>query len=765
MSKMRTRILQGALLCAALVGQGADNASWRGFLLDEGRHFFGKAAVRECLDEMAIAGLNVFHWHLTEDQGWRIELKGMPELIQYGARRSHSPIYPTDFGNDGVPYGPFYYTNADAEEIVAYARELGITVVPEIDMPGHTRALLAAHPEFACRSNAITREPWTRFGICEDVLCLGNDEAVEFCGKILDEVVRVFPGPYVHIGGDEAPTNRWMSCAKCRARMEREHLKGGRELQGWFMRKMVDRLAKHGRRAVVWEEALGCGELPKETVIQSWKGTSAGAHAASLGHDVIMSPYEWTYFSLPIELPDPKGYGYREYLIKNKMILPVEKVRRFDPKAGVPENCCDHIIGGECCAWSEVIRDLPELRYKCFTRMQAFGAALAEHGFAETFVPPRKQARAEILWTRKIAVEPGRYIGWPTVCRLRNGDLIAVFSGDREFHVCPYGKVQMIRSKDNGETWSKPRTIAKTALDDRDAGIIQMPNGELIVTWFTSIAFANASAVKWLRLSPEKQAAWSKILTDLGEAKVADGIGNYLIRSRDNGETWSAPEKLPTEYAQTPHGPILLKDGSLLQIGRTTDDRRQMASEVWSRQRITVARSTDGGRTWTELCHEIPRDPAEEGDEHAFHEPQAVELADGTLVGMIRYHGPDNCMRQTVSTDGGKTWTPMKKTTMLGLPPHLIRLPDGKLVCVYGRRHSNPGFGEFGALSDDGGKTWDTAHEIKLANAISGDLGYPASALLPDGSIITVFYQQTEKGGKTQLLATKWKVISANRPN
>ncbi len=361
--------------------------------------------------------------------------------------------------------------------------------------------------------------------------------------------------------------------------------------------------------------------------------------------------------------------------------------------------------------------------------------------------PPRQQARAEIVWVKEICVETNRYIGWPTVCRLSNGDIMAVFSGDRDSHVCPWGKVQMVRSSDGGESWSAPVTIANGPIDDRDAGIVQLPDGEIFVTYFTSVAYRGL-----LAQHPDYARHDGKISD---EVRLA-ALGNWAVRSMDNGKTWSKPEKLPMK-GQTPHGPILLKDGSLFQIGRSFTQGINGA-QSGGRTVVSAERSTDGGRTWEMLCPDIPDTNGENSKGQMFHEPHAVELADGTLVGMVRYHGPDNCLRQTISKDGGRTWSPMTKTTMLGLPPHLIRLADGKLVCVYGRRFKDPGFGEFAAISDDNGKTWDTDNEISLAPSHNGDLGYPASCLLQNGDILTVFYQQPAPGRKPCLMATRWRV-------
>ncbi|MBO7721210.1 MAG: exo-alpha-sialidase [Kiritimatiellae bacterium] len=363
--------------------------------------------------------------------------------------------------------------------------------------------------------------------------------------------------------------------------------------------------------------------------------------------------------------------------------------------------------------------------------------------------PRRIQKRAEILWTRVICAEEGRYIGWPSVCRLACGDVVAVFSGDRDGHVCPWGKVQMVRSTDGGETWGPPKTVASTILDDRDAGIVQMPDGELILTWFTSVAYRHEC---FAADHPEYRRHDGK----LDKKAAADALGYFLSRSRDNGVTWSPPRKL-AHCEQTPHGPVLLKDGSLLQIGRRFE-KSGGAGGGKERTVISVSRSTDAGRTWEVLCGEVPSDDGGMDRSDLYHEPHVAELADGTLVGLVRCHAADGCMRGTVSKDGGRTWSPMTKTPMHGLPPHLLALPCGKLVCVYGRRDADPGFGEFACISDDGGRTWDVASEICLAPSHCGDLGYPASALLADGAILTVFYQQPRPGVKPCLMATKWRV-------
>ena len=358
--------------------------TWRGFMLDEARHFFGKETVKSYLDRMAEHKLNVFHWHLTDDQGWRIDLPGFPELVQYGARRSGTPVAGSNTQSDGKPYGPFFYTPEDIREIVEYADRLGIRVVPEIEFPGHVRALLAAHPEFACDPKRIVREPWCEFGVAKDVLCLGNEAAIEYCERILDQVMELFPSEFIHIGGDECPDANWQACAKCQARMQAEGLESTKALQGYFTRRIVRHVAAKGRRTIGWDEILAGGDLPSNTVIQCWRGAKSGLAAARAGYDVVMSPSEWCYFTFREGLEgDP--YKYRPWTKNRK--LSAEKMRAFSPRANFPKELKGRVLGGECCAWSEFLYSREELEYKTLTRLPAFASALTGASYEDERVP------------------------------------------------------------------------------------------------------------------------------------------------------------------------------------------------------------------------------------------------------------------------------------------------------------------------------------------------------------------------------------------
>ncbi|MEA1875516.1 MAG: sialidase family protein [Bacteroidota bacterium] len=344
---------------------------------------------------------------------------------------------------------------------------------------------------------------------------------------------------------------------------------------------------------------------------------------------------------------------------------------------------------------------------------------------------------ADIISTKVICKQQGKYIGWPSITKTRSGELLVVFSGNREAHVCPFGITQMIRSTDNGETWSKPETINNTPLDDRDAGILETKNGTLLVSWFTSLAFDKENYY-------EKNPAWRLHADKLGDKTKKFWIGNWTRRSLNGGQSWEDPVK---QVVSAPHGPIELSDGRLLYVG---------TGHVNDKKTISVEQSTDDGQSW-QLISTIPL--ASEEDVAHYHEPHVVELSNGKLVAMIRYQPPSreqSYLRQSESYDGGRTWTTSHKTGIWGYPPHLIQLNNGWLLVSYGVRREP--FGEMACISKDNGETWETDKEIMINPAMNSDLGYPASLQLDDGSILTVYYQIDMKGEKTSLLCTQWRL-------
>ena len=347
---------------------------WRGFMLDEGRHFFGKETVKGLLDQMADHKFNVFHWHLTEDQGWRIDIPRFPELVKYGSVRPESPMHGCrgtkgDFRGNGQQYGPYFYTADDIREILAYAKERFIMVVPEIEVPGHVRALLAAHPEFACKEG-LPRVPCMFNGVQDEVLCAGNDDAIRFMEQVYDEVCALFPGAYIHIGGDECPKKRWKECPKCQARIKSLGLKDEDELQAWVTRHFTDYLAKKGRRTIGWDEILA-GNPGTETIVHNWRKPKYGIEAAEKGHDVVVSALKATYFSVPQGVADdPFTY------LSPKMRCSLAMAYSFDPCAGMTDAAKKHVLGAECCMWSECVWNEYDLAFKLWPRACAFAEAV-----------------------------------------------------------------------------------------------------------------------------------------------------------------------------------------------------------------------------------------------------------------------------------------------------------------------------------------------------------------------------------------------------
>ena len=344
---------------------------------------------------------------------------------------------------------------------------------------------------------------------------------------------------------------------------------------------------------------------------------------------------------------------------------------------------------------------------------------------------------AEILWTKPICVETNRYIGWPTVCCRANGELLAVFSGDRNWHVCPYGKVQLVRSKDGGETWSEPVTIRSTCLDDRDSGIIELTDGTLLANSFSSTAFMDYA---------EHRRHGEKI----PKADIRRDLGYWTFRSTDGGKTWEQPVRTT---GSSPHGGIQLRDGRLFVVGRRYDDKG-LQNEV------VAETSEDGGRSWKVLSRigfQKPLDAAE------AHEPHVAELKDGTLVAQFRYHGGKGYTLQSESHDGGRTWGKVHETGILGYPSHLLLLKDGRLLATFSKREKEP-WCECAVLSTDGGRTWDVDNTIVLSVQEGGrpwDMGYPATAQLRDGTLVTVYYQVAKPHKMPCLMATKWRLVES----
>lgn len=339
--------------------------TWRGLLVDPARHFLPLDFLRKMVDLMALHKLNTLQIHLTDDQGWRFEVKKYPRLTEVGSRRAESPKRGSPNTGDGTPYGPFFYTQAQMRELVDYARARHVTIVPEIEMPGHFLAALAAYPEFSCTGGPFSVR--TRWGVHGDILCAGNDGAVEFARNVLAEVIEVFPSEFIHIGGDEAPRERWKACAKCQARILREGLKNEAQLQTWFNGQIEQFLTSRGRRLIGWDEILEGGLTPGAAVM-SWRGTKGGIAAAEARHDVVMSPTSHCYF----DYAQGRGPSEPESI---GGFIPLAKVYGFEPvPSELPADKHRHVIGVQGNLWGEFMWTPKDVEYFAFPR----AVALAE---------------------------------------------------------------------------------------------------------------------------------------------------------------------------------------------------------------------------------------------------------------------------------------------------------------------------------------------------------------------------------------------------
>lgn len=338
----------------------------RGMMLDCSRHFFPLEFVKRYIDLIAMHNMNVFHWHLSDDQGWRIEIKKYPELTIKGSRRSGTVIGYNTALDDSIPYGG-YYTQEQAREIVEYARQRYVTVIPEIDMPGHMLAALATYPELGCTGGPY--EVGHRWGIYKDVLCVGNDKIYDFCEGVLDEIMQIFPSKLIHIGGDETPTEVWEKCPKCIKRAEDNNMTV-KQVQSYFTSRIEKYVNSRGRRIIGWDEILG-GDISQSAVIQSWRDTKHGRIAAEAGHDVIMSPTSHCYFDY--SQADEKNSKYEPTLCGG--YIPVEKVYAFEPcDENLSESSRPHILGVQANIWAEYLLYPNQVEYQAMPRM----AALAE---------------------------------------------------------------------------------------------------------------------------------------------------------------------------------------------------------------------------------------------------------------------------------------------------------------------------------------------------------------------------------------------------
>ena len=355
---------QGMLPC--LMIEDAPRLAWRGIMLDEGRHFFGKAFVKKFIDLLALYKMNTFHWHLTEDQGWRIEIKKYPQLTSVGSKRAESPIEGDRTNGDGLPYEGFY-TQEDIRELVAYASDRFINIVPEIEMPGHAAAAIAAYPEYGNVDIPDYRpEVKTRWGV-HHYTYSPTEETFQFLENIIEEVTSLFPGKYFHIGGDEAPKDQWMGSPIAQNIMRANGLNDEHELQSYFIRRVERILNKHGRTLVGWDEIQEGGLSPTATMMV-WRDKKWATLALQNGNSIVMAHEKDTYFDHyqvdPSENKEPEAIGG---------LLPLENVYAFDPvMEGLTPEQEKCVLGVQAQLWSEYLFNAEKVEYMAFPRMCAF---------------------------------------------------------------------------------------------------------------------------------------------------------------------------------------------------------------------------------------------------------------------------------------------------------------------------------------------------------------------------------------------------------
>ena len=369
---LRKAVKEGPIMNPVIITD-APRFTWRGMHLDCSRHFFSVDFVKKFIDLLALHNMNRFHWHLTDDQGWRIEIKKWPKLISVGSKRSGTIIGTNSDIDDGIPYGG-YYTQDEAREIVAYAAARHITVIPEIDMPGHMLAALASYPELGCTGGPYQVGHY--WGVYKDVLCVSNQRVYQFVEDVLTEIMDIFPSEVIHIGGDETPTDKWLQCPRCQALQKQlpapqqaaedfEPLTSKLSpLQAHFTKKVFDFLTSKGRRALGWDEILDGS--PQNAMIMSWRGTEPGAKAAETGHDVVMTPTTYCYFDYQ-QVKDTQFEPSR-----CGGFIPIEKVYSLDPAPdSLSVTAREHILGAQANLWAEYMTNEAMVEYQALPRMSA----------------------------------------------------------------------------------------------------------------------------------------------------------------------------------------------------------------------------------------------------------------------------------------------------------------------------------------------------------------------------------------------------------
>ena len=532
-------------------------------MIDAGRHFLPVRDIERHIDLLARYKMNVLHWHLTEDQGWRIEIKRYPNLTRIGAWRREA---------DGSRSGG-YYTQAQIRHVVRYATARGITVVPEIEIPGHSSAAIASYPSLGCTNDTI-QVPHT-WGVFADVYCVGKPETFTFLFNVLDEVIALFPSPYIHIGGDEAPKERWKACAACQAVMRREGLANEEELQSWFLRRIAAHVAKRGRRIIGWDEVLDGSYVPGG-IVQSWRDTAFTRAAVTRGFDVIASPSAFTYLDGPADR------------------LTLRDVYAFNPvPAGLRDEERARILGGEVPLWSEHITSGANVELMALPRLLAFAELLwsGPGGDQAAFAQRVATVHAPALSRAGYAIGPDAS---PLVSMRITYDTV---SGRAQLRLPLLADGLVMRASTNGSPPSARSPVVRDGALLRPTGLTRLQAflGSSPVREERRVQGVQHRAVgATVRSVPAADARYpgtgGRSLTDglLGSTEHADGL-------------WQGWEKPEVSFEVALPKPVR---------GATLDARflQNVPSWILLPREVTVSWSADGS-TWSEpvvLTHQVP---------------------------------------------------------------------------------------------------------------------------------------------------------------
>ena len=368
---------------------------YRGFLIDVCRHFVPVCELKRIIDIMSMIGFNYFQWHLTEDQGWRFSVAGYPRLEEISSTRQNREYVGHELYHKG------FYSDEDLKDVISFCSERNVTVRPEIEIPGHATALLAAYPEFGCTGKALEVE--SRWGIFHDVLNPASEALWTFLDRAIGKLATIFPGPYIHIGGDECPHDQWEENEDCRNLMKKNNLKDGVELQGWVTSKAAQIVKRHGKRAMGWDEVVEAPSIDESVVVMSWRGLDGAKTASSRGHNVILCPYQGLYFD--------KGYTTDPFEPEQWGVYSVRDTFEVDISIKeLPKKQRDLILGGQCNVWTEQMHNGREIEYMMFPRAFALADSLwlGENTCWEK-MKVRRDAVRELCWNKNIVCSPARW--------------------------------------------------------------------------------------------------------------------------------------------------------------------------------------------------------------------------------------------------------------------------------------------------------------------------------------------------------------------